>query len=48
MRIKTHGWMLIVALMLLGGCATQDSHVLAGGSAVELRSFQTRVFQITR
>lgn len=47
MRIKTYGWMLIVALMLLAGCATQDSHVLAGGSAVELRSFQTRVFDTT-
>lgn len=47
MRIKTYGWMLIVALMLLAGCATQNSHVLAGGSAVELRSFQTRVFDTT-
>jgi hypothetical protein len=47
MRIKTYGWMLIVALMLLAGCATQNSHVLAGGSAVELRSFQTRAFDTT-
>ena len=47
MRIKIYGWTFIVALMLLGGCATQNSHVLAGGSAVELRSIQTRVFDTT-
>ena len=47
MRIRIHSWILIVSLMLLGGCATQDSHVLAGGSAVELRSFQTRAFDTT-
>jgi len=34
-------------MMLLGGCASQNSHVMAGGSAVELRSFQTRAFDTT-
>ncbi|MCK5375369.1 MAG: hypothetical protein KAJ40_08790 [Alphaproteobacteria bacterium] len=34
-------------MMLLVGCATQNSHVLSGGSAVELRSFQTRAFDTT-
>jgi hypothetical protein len=38
---------LIVSMMLLGGCASQNSHVMEGGSAVELRSFQTRVFDTT-
>ena len=40
-------WLLIAGLLLLTGCATQDSHVLSGGSAVELRSFQTRAFDTT-
>ncbi|TNF91992.1 MAG: hypothetical protein EP297_14355 [Gammaproteobacteria bacterium] len=47
MRMNTYIWVLIVALLSLGGCATQDSHVLAGGSAVELRSYQTRAFDTT-
>lgn len=47
MRIKTHGWVLVMAILLIGGCATQNSHVLSGGSAVELRSFQTRAFDTT-
>ena len=47
MRIIKYGWVLLVALMLLVGCATQNSHVLSGGSAVELRSFQTRAFDTT-
>jgi len=47
MRIIKFGWALFVALMLLVGCATQNSHVLSGGSAVELRSFQTRSFDTT-
>jgi hypothetical protein len=47
MRIIKYGWALFVALMLLVGCATQNSHVLSGGSAVELRSFQTRSFDTT-
>jgi hypothetical protein len=40
-------WLVIAGLLLLAGCATQDSHVLSGGSAVELRSFQTRAFDTT-
>ena len=47
MRSDSYGWMLIVAMLTVGGCATQDSHVLSGGSAVELRSFQTRAFDTT-
>ena len=47
MRITKYGCVLFVALMLLVGCATQNSHVLSGGSAVELRSFQTRAFDTT-
>ena len=47
MRISTVGCIFIVAALGLGGCATQDSHVLSGGSAVELRSFQTRAFDTT-
>ena len=47
MRMIKYGWVLLVALMLLVGCATQNSHVLSGGSAVELRSFQTRAFDTT-
>lgn len=47
MIIIKFGWALFVALMLLVGCATQNSHVLSGGSAVELRSFQTRSFDTT-
>ncbi len=47
MRIRKYGWALIVVMMLLVGCATQNSHVLSGGSAVELRSFQTRAFDTT-
>ncbi|NIB42969.1 hypothetical protein HBA55_25400 [Pseudomaricurvus alkylphenolicus] len=33
-----------VTIALLTGCASQNSHVLAGGSQVELRSIQTRSF----
>jgi len=47
MKIRIYGWVLVITVLLLGGCATQDSHVLAGGSAVELRSFQTRAFDTT-
>lgn len=47
MRMNTYVWVLIVALLSTAGCATQDSHVLAGGSAVELRSYQTRAFDTT-
>jgi hypothetical protein len=47
MKPGTCSWLVIAGLLLLTGCATQDSHVLAGGSAVELRSFQTRAFDTT-
>jgi hypothetical protein len=47
MRMNRYAWALIVSMMLLGGCASQNSHVMAGGSAVELRSFQTRAFDTT-
>ncbi len=40
-------WLFVLGAMLLSACATQNSHVLSGGSAVELRSFQTRVFDTT-
>ena len=37
---------LTVLIMTVGlvACASQDSHVLSGGSQVELRSIQTRAF----
>lgn len=38
---------IVLSLSLLAGCATQNSHVLAGGSQVELRSMQTRAFDTT-
>ncbi len=47
MRIIKYRWALIGAVLLLGGCASQNSHVFSGGSAVELRSFQTRAFDTT-
>ncbi len=47
MRIIKYGWAMFVVVMLLVGCATQNSHVLSGGSALELRSFQTRTFDTT-
>ena len=47
MRVVTYGWILVIAVLLSGGCASQNSHVLSGGSAVELRSFQTRAFDTT-
>jgi hypothetical protein len=47
MRRWTCGGLLGMAILLSGGCATQDSHVISGGSAVELRSFQTRTFETT-
>ena len=47
MRTRKYGWALIMVMMLFVGCATQNSHVLSGGSAVELRSFQTRAFDST-
>ena len=47
MRMNRYALALIVSMMLLGGCASQNSHVMEGGSAVELRSFQTRAFDTT-
>jgi hypothetical protein len=47
MRISKYRWALFGAVLLLGGCASQNSHVFSGGSAVELRSFQTRAFDTT-
>ena len=47
MRMNRYALALTVSMMLLGGCASQNSHVMEGGSAVELRSFQTRVFDTT-
>lgn len=38
---------MLVPVLLLAGCASQNSHVMEGGSAVNLRSFQTRVFDTT-
>ena len=40
-------WLFVLGVLVLSACATQNSHVLSGGSAVELRSFQTRVFDTT-
>jgi len=36
-----------LTITLLSGCASQNSHVLAGGSQVELRNMQTRAFDTT-
>ena len=47
MRIKKFQWFFALSVLLLSACATQNSHVLEGGSAVELRSFQTRAFDTT-
>ena len=44
MRIHKCGWVILAAILVLAGCASQNSHVFSGGSAVELRSFQTRAF----
>lgn len=40
--------LLVVALpILLTGCVTANQHVMESASAVELRSFQTRAFDMT-
>ena len=40
--------LLVVALpFLLAGCVTANQHVMESASAVELRSFQTRSFDMT-
>jgi hypothetical protein len=46
MSIRTCSW-LAVFLLIIAGCATQNQHVMESGSAVELRSFQTRAFDTT-
>ena len=43
MSIKWIGVSLL-ALVALVGCATPNSHILEGGSQVELRSYQSRSF----
>lgn len=35
---------VIILVLVLAGCAIQDSHILKGGSQVQLRSMQTRTF----
>jgi hypothetical protein len=47
MRRLKFGWTMFVAVLLFAGCASRNSHVISGGSAVELRSFQTRAFDTT-
>lgn len=47
MRIIAFQSFFALSVLLLSACASQNSHVLAGGSAVELRSFQTRAFDTT-
>lgn len=37
----------VFSVVFLSGCASQNSHVLSGGSQVELRSMQTRAFDTT-
>jgi hypothetical protein len=46
MSIRTCLW-LAVMLCIGAGCATRNQHVMESGSAVELRSFQTRAFDTT-
>jgi len=47
MSAECRTWLLIMSILFMVGCASQNSYVLSGGSAVELRSFQTRVFDTT-
>jgi hypothetical protein len=47
MRTMKLPLLFVLSALLLSACATQNSHVLEGGSAVELRSFQTRAFDTT-
>ena len=46
MSTRNYLW-LAVFLFIAAGCATQNQHVMESGSAVELRSFQTRAFDTT-
>jgi hypothetical protein len=41
-----YSWFVLL-LFMVAGCATQNQHVMESGSAVELRSFQTRTFDTT-
>ena len=43
---KYHLWLAVI-LFVVTGCATRNQHVMESGSAVELRSFQTRAFDMT-
>ena len=46
--MSLRSWFLLMALLpVLGGCVTANQHVMEGASAVELRSFQTRAFDMT-
>ena len=47
MMIKLFQLLVLSSILLLSACVSQNSHVLSGGSAVELRSFQTRAFDTT-
>ena len=47
MRTKIFQLLFLSSTLLLSACAPQNSHVFSGGSAVELRSFQTRAFDTT-
>jgi hypothetical protein len=47
MRIGAYGCVVVMSALLTGGCASQNSHVITGDNAVELRSFQTRSFDTT-
>jgi hypothetical protein len=38
---------LTALVFVVAGCATQNEHVMESSSAVELRSFQTRAFDMT-
>jgi hypothetical protein len=40
-------FVLVLSIGIFTGCASQNSHVLAGGSQVELRNMQTRAFDTT-
>jgi len=46
--MSLRSWFLLMAFLpVLGGCVTANQHVMEGASAVELRSFQTRAFDMT-
>ena len=46
--MSSRNYLLFAALLfMLGGCVTANQHVMESASAVELRSFQTRAFDMT-